>query len=108
VDPGESHARTGEARPQHVATASKPNINFAQHPCKSITNAFQEPSLIAELILHSAAMASGRDVREMLGLPMGGDAPKATIQKRPKPVGGNRKIRTSWPQLANLVDYEKA
>lgn len=40
-------------------------------------------------------MASGRDVRDMLGLPAGGDAPKAMIQKRPKPAGGGRKIRTS-------------
>jgi len=39
-------------------------------------------------------MASGRDVRDMLGLPMGGDAPKAATQKRPKPPGGSRKIRT--------------
>ncbi|KAF1940791.1 hypothetical protein EJ02DRAFT_455720 [Clathrospora elynae] len=47
-------------------------------------------------------MASGRDVRDMLGLPAaagGGDAPKAVgaapNQKRPKPAAGSRKIRTS-------------
>lgn len=39
-------------------------------------------------------MASGRDVRDMLGLPAGGDAPKAASLKRPKPAGGGRKIRT--------------
>mgnify|MGYP006877402080 CR=1 FL=1 len=48
-------------------------------------------------------MASGRDVRDMLGLPAaGGDAPKtlgpaAVAQqtlKRSKPAGGSRKIRT--------------
>ncbi|USP76477.1 SWR1-complex protein 4 [Curvularia clavata] len=48
-------------------------------------------------------MASGRDVRDMLGLPAaGGDAPKtvgsaalaAQTQKRSKPAGGSRKIRT--------------
>ncbi|KAI4681918.1 uncharacterized protein J4E84_007515 [Alternaria hordeiaustralica] len=48
-------------------------------------------------------MASGRDVRDMLGLPAaGGDAPKAVgpaavaaqTQKRSKPAGGSRKIRT--------------
>jgi DNA methyltransferase 1-associated protein 1 len=39
-------------------------------------------------------MASGRDVRDMLGLPAaGGDAPAIT-QKRSKPAGGSRKIRT--------------
>ncbi|KAH8730104.1 hypothetical protein GQ44DRAFT_673860 [Phaeosphaeriaceae sp. PMI808] len=32
-------------------------------------------------------MATGRDVRDMLGLPMGGEAPKAATQKRPKPAG---------------------
>ncbi|KAI0574556.1 SWR1-complex protein 4 [Pyrenophora tritici-repentis] len=48
-------------------------------------------------------MASGRDVRDMLGLPAaGGDAPKTVgpaavaqqTQKRSKPAGGSRKIRT--------------
>ncbi|KAF2117726.1 hypothetical protein BDV96DRAFT_570801 [Lophiotrema nucula] len=35
-------------------------------------------------------MASGRDVRDMLGLPIGADAPKAALQKRPKPAGPSR------------------
>ena len=50
-------------------------------------------------------MASGRDVRDMLGLPAaGGDAPKAvgaagtaalqSQKSRSKPAGGSRKIRT--------------
>jgi hypothetical protein len=40
-------------------------------------------------------MASGRDVRDMLGLPMGGDAPKSA-QKRAKPSGAVRRIRMSY------------
>ncbi|OAK95793.1 hypothetical protein IQ06DRAFT_283620 [Phaeosphaeriaceae sp. SRC1lsM3a] len=47
-------------------------------------------------------MASGRDVRDMLGLPMGGDAPKAAIQKRPKPAGGQRKIPGVAREVAAL------
>jgi hypothetical protein len=41
-------------------------------------------------------MATGRDVRDMLGLPMGGDAQKGTaVQKRAKPAAPARRIRTS-------------
>jgi DNA methyltransferase 1-associated protein 1 len=52
-------------------------------------------------------MASGRDVREMLGLPMGGDAPKAAIQKRPKAVGATKKIRTSAIALSRAYGLDK-
>ena len=50
-------------------------------------------------------MASGRDVRDMLGLPMGGDAQKAAIQKRAKPAAPVRRIRTSRaiPWLRNTA-----
>jgi DNA methyltransferase 1-associated protein 1 len=51
-------------------------------------------------------MASGRDVREMLGLPMGGDAPKAAIQKRPKAAGATRKIRTSDISLSRAYGVD--
>ncbi|KAF1839250.1 hypothetical protein BDW02DRAFT_564232 [Decorospora gaudefroyi] len=57
-------------------------------------------------------MASGRDVRDMLGLPAaGGDAPKAAgaagtaaqaQQKRPKPAGGSRKIQGVAREVAAL------
>jgi hypothetical protein len=52
-------------------------------------------------------MASGRDVREMLGLPMGGDAPKAAVQKRPKAAGATRKIRTSGILLSRAYEIVK-
>ncbi|KAH7094701.1 hypothetical protein FB567DRAFT_510855 [Paraphoma chrysanthemicola] len=47
-------------------------------------------------------MASGRDVRDMLGLPMGGEAPKAATQKRPKPAGAARKIQGVAREVAAL------
>ncbi|KAF2035415.1 hypothetical protein EK21DRAFT_96660 [Setomelanomma holmii] len=47
-------------------------------------------------------MATGRDVRDMLGLPMGGEAPKAAVQKRPKPAGGTRKIQGVAREVAAL------
>ncbi|KAF1921899.1 hypothetical protein BDU57DRAFT_545283 [Ampelomyces quisqualis] len=47
-------------------------------------------------------MTSGRDVRDMLGLPMGGDVPKAAIQKRPKPAGGSRRIPGVAREVAAL------
>ncbi|EUC46855.1 hypothetical protein COCMIDRAFT_91744 [Bipolaris oryzae ATCC 44560] len=56
-------------------------------------------------------MASGRDVRDMLGLPAaGGDAPKtvgsaalaAQTQKRSKPAGGSRKIQGVAREVAAL------
>ncbi|KAL6707925.1 swr complex subunit [Coniothyrium glycines] len=47
-------------------------------------------------------MASGRDVRDMLGLPVGGDAPKAAPLKRPKPAGGSRKIQGVAREVAAL------
>lgn len=40
-------------------------------------------------------MASGRDVRDMLGLPAGGEVATAAAKKRAKPSGAVRKIRTS-------------
>jgi hypothetical protein len=81
-------------------SSRKSNVNLhprPRHPCKSINSALSDPSFIGEQTLETVAMASGRDVRDMLGLPAGGDAPKATTtQKRPKPAaGGGRKIRTS-------------
>ncbi|KAK1908376.1 hypothetical protein P3342_009225 [Pyrenophora teres f. teres] len=56
-------------------------------------------------------MASGRDVRDMLGLPAaGGDAPKTVgpaavaqqTQKRSKPAGGSRKIQGVAREVAAL------
>ncbi|KAJ4365289.1 swr complex subunit [Neocucurbitaria cava] len=47
-------------------------------------------------------MASGRDVRDMLGLPAGADVPKAAVQKRPKPAGGSRKIQGVAREVAAL------
>ncbi|KAF2467015.1 uncharacterized protein BDR25DRAFT_292760 [Lindgomyces ingoldianus] len=38
-------------------------------------------------------MASGRDVRDMLGLPAAGDGQKMAVQKRPKPAAAVRKIQ---------------
>lgn len=45
-------------------------------------------------------MATGRDVRDMLGLPVGGDAQKGAVQKgavqkRAKPAAPVRRIRMS-------------
>jgi hypothetical protein len=71
--------------------------------CESITRTLSYYRLIDQRRLAKVAMASGRDVRDMLGLPAaGGDAPKAVgpaavaaqTQKRSKPAGGSRKIRT--------------
>ena len=70
-------------------------FSCSTHPCKPITRTLSQPPLIAEPAARLAAMASGRDVRDMLGLPAGADVPKAAIQKRPKPAGASRKIRTS-------------
>ncbi|KAF2662326.1 hypothetical protein K491DRAFT_686810 [Lophiostoma macrostomum CBS 122681] len=47
-------------------------------------------------------MASGRDVRDMLGLPAGGDAPKAAIQKRPRPAAPAKKIQGVAREVAAL------
>lgn len=47
-------------------------------------------------------MASGRDLRDMLGLPAGGDAPKAATLKRPKPAAGSRKIQGVAREVAAL------
>jgi hypothetical protein len=77
--------------------------HFRRHPCKLIINALQYPSLFADPTLCSAVMASGRDVRDMLGLPAGGDVPKAAVQKRPKPAGGLRKIRTCYSQTKACI-----
>ena len=72
-------------------------------PCDFITRTLSYYRLIDQRRLAKVAMASGRDVRDMLGLPAaGGDAPKAVgpaavaaqTQKRSKPAGGSRKIRT--------------
>ncbi|KAL5120492.1 swr complex subunit [Pleosporales sp. CAS-2024a] len=76
--------------------------HISSHPCKLITNAFWPPSLIAESTADKAAMASGRDVRDMLGLPMGGDAPKAAMQKRPKPSGATKKMPGVAREVAAL------
>ncbi|KAF2002675.1 hypothetical protein P154DRAFT_488133 [Amniculicola lignicola CBS 123094] len=47
-------------------------------------------------------MASGRDVRDMLGLPAGIEAPKTAIQKRPKPAAPARKIQGVAREVAAL------
>ncbi|KAF2013708.1 hypothetical protein BU24DRAFT_373287 [Aaosphaeria arxii CBS 175.79] len=47
-------------------------------------------------------MASGRDVRDMLGLPMGGDAPKAAQKSRPKPATGVRRPQGVAREVAAL------
>lgn len=51
-------------------------------------------------------MASGRDVRDMLGLPMGGDTQKAAMPKRPKPAAPVKRIRTSQVKLCCATLYE--
>jgi prolyl-tRNA editing enzyme YbaK/EbsC (Cys-tRNA(Pro) deacylase) len=66
--------------------------NNLHHPCKTINTRVSAAQLIADSTDKHAAMASGRDVRDMLGLPMGGDAPKSA-QKRAKPSGAVRRIR---------------
>lgn len=38
-------------------------------------------------------MASGRDVRDMLGLPTGGDVQKIIQKPRPKPTAATRRPR---------------
>ncbi|KAF2178117.1 hypothetical protein K469DRAFT_676285 [Zopfia rhizophila CBS 207.26] len=47
-------------------------------------------------------MASGRDVRDLLGLPAGGDAQKTTVQKRPKPVAPVRRPQGVAREVAAL------
>ncbi|RMZ69272.1 Casein kinase I 1 [Pyrenophora seminiperda CCB06] len=87
---------------------SQPNLSQNNRPAQASSPTLQQPrqqapekqSFMQKLAI---AMASGRDVRDMLGLPAaGGDAPKtvgpaAVAQqtlKRSKPAGGSRKIRT--------------
>lgn len=66
-------------------TPANPSTNEFHHGCPS-------PNLPPRL---AYAMASGRDVRDMLGLPMGGgDAQKAAVQKRAKAAAPVRRIRT--------------
>ncbi|ORY03960.1 hypothetical protein BCR34DRAFT_605071 [Clohesyomyces aquaticus] len=47
-------------------------------------------------------MASGRDVRDMLGLPADADIPKTAIQKRPKPAAPGKKIQGVAREVAAL------
>ncbi|KAJ4294509.1 swr complex subunit [Kalmusia sp. IMI 367209] len=47
-------------------------------------------------------MASGRDVRDMLGLPMGGDAQKGAVQKRSKAAAPVRRIQGVAREVAAL------
>lgn len=51
-------------------------------------------------------MASGRDVRDMLGLPAGGETPTAATKKRAKPSGAVRKIRTSGASCPHFTCIE--
>ncbi|KAL5420822.1 hypothetical protein PMIN06_001943 [Paraphaeosphaeria minitans] len=47
-------------------------------------------------------MASGRDVRDMLGLPMGGDGQKSAVQKRAKAAAPVRRIQGVAREVAAL------
>ncbi|KAF2737341.1 hypothetical protein EJ04DRAFT_488389 [Polyplosphaeria fusca] len=47
-------------------------------------------------------MASGRDVRDMLGLSVGGDAQKTAVQKRPKTTAPTRRIQGVAREVAAL------
>ncbi|KAF2202001.1 hypothetical protein GQ43DRAFT_414625 [Delitschia confertaspora ATCC 74209] len=47
-------------------------------------------------------MASSRDVRDMLGLGVGGDAQKTAVQKRPKPAAPTRKFQGVAREVAAL------
>ncbi|KAL1612273.1 swr complex subunit [Paraconiothyrium brasiliense] len=47
-------------------------------------------------------MASGRDVRDMLGLPIGGDAQKSAVQKRAKAAAPVRRIQGVAREVAAL------
>lgn len=69
------------------------STSFA-HPCKPIHAHRPRHSLPDESIPKDRVMASGRDVRDMLGLPMGGDGQKSAVQKRAKAAAPVRRIRT--------------
>ncbi|PSN64062.1 hypothetical protein BS50DRAFT_576681 [Corynespora cassiicola Philippines] len=47
-------------------------------------------------------MASGRDVRDLLGLPTGSDTPKPAIRKQPKSAAPSRKIQGVAREVAAL------
>lgn len=84
-------------RPATRVSRIRPDLDFVARRTRPVC--FHQPhlsylSFIVGPTLATVAMASGRDVRDMLGLPAGGDAPKAASLKRPKPAGGGRKIRT--------------
>jgi hypothetical protein len=86
-------------------TTRRPTFDIFAHPCKSIHAHHLQRSLIAEPTPKDVAMASGRDVRDMLGLPMGGDGPKSAVQKRAKAAAPVRRIRTSGapPRLRRVL-----
>lgn len=70
--------------------------NFSTTPAISSTHAPYNFSLVAESTRQYPTMTSGRDVRDILGLPVGGDPQKTSTQRKPKPAATVRRIRTFW------------
>lgn len=81
-------------RPLHYARLRDSNIcTHPRHPCKLINNDIFQHFYAAKSNSNAAAMASGRDVRDMLGLPVADVAPP-TAAKKSKKGGGSKRIRT--------------
>ena len=82
--------REGRAQPR----TWRPAFTRPRHPCKTINPVVSQHFCAARSNGNTLAMASNRDVRDMLGLPVGEVAPP-TANKKSKKGGQTKRIRTS-------------
>lgn len=81
---------------------SRPAFTHPRHPCKTINPVLSQHFYAARSNRNTVAMASNRDVRDMLGLPVGEVAPP-TASKKSKKGGQTKRIRTSWGACADCA-----
>jgi hypothetical protein len=90
---------------QHAARNLEPRDQHPHdhaHPCKTINPVPSQHFCAARSNRNTRAMATNRDVRDMLGLPVGEVAPP-TANKKSKKGGQTKRIRTSCTGLARIV-----
>ncbi|OSS51427.1 hypothetical protein B5807_03969 [Epicoccum nigrum] len=79
----------------------RPAFTRPRHPCKTINAVLSQHFCAARSNRNTVAMASNRDVRDMLGLPVGEVAPP-TASKKSKKGGQTKRIQGVAREVAAL------